>query len=81
LYPLLSAWPMPRPSGWLETVNLPQSESEEKRVKESIARGRPLGSDPWTQRIARQLALNHTLRPRGRPVGWRKTRKKTKKSI
>jgi hypothetical protein len=47
---------------------LPQSESEEKMVKESIARGQPLGSDPWMQRIARELALGHTLRPPGRPA-------------
>ncbi|MGA2442100.1 MAG: transposase [Tepidisphaeraceae bacterium] len=75
LYPLLSAWPVPRPSKWLETVNLPQSEAEEKTVKQCIARNRPAGSDPWVQRMAKALSLGHTLRPRGRPVGWRKKRK------
>jgi putative transposase len=75
LYQLLGDWPVSRPSRWLETVNLPQNEAEEKMVKESIARNRPAGSDPWVQRIAGELSLDHTLRPRGRPVGWRKKRK------
>jgi putative transposase len=75
LYQLLSAWPAPRPSRWLETVNLLQSETEEKMVKESIARNRPVGSDSWTQRVAKELGLEYTPRPRGRPVGWRKKRK------
>ena len=77
LYPLLSAWPTPRPSRWLETVNTPQSEAEEKMVKEAIVRGRPVGSDPWVQRTAKALSLGHTLRPRGRPVGWRKKKRKS----
>jgi putative transposase len=75
LYPLLSVWPVPRPSRWLETVNLPQSEADEKMVEESILRNRPAGSDAWTQRIAKALGLDQTLRARGRPVGWRKKRK------
>jgi putative transposase len=81
LYSLLSAWPAPRPAKWLESVNVPQNEAEEKMVKDCIARNRPAGSDPWVQRIAKALSLEHTLRPRGRPVGWRKKPKlKAKKA-
>jgi putative transposase len=58
---------------WLERVNLPQDGAEEALVKESIVRGRPFGSEAWVKRTARQLALEYTLRPRGRQVGWRKT--------
>jgi putative transposase len=72
LYPLLSEWPMARPSKWLETVNLPQNEAEEKMVRDCLERNRPMGSDRWVHRMARQLDLRHTLRPRGRPLGWRK---------
>jgi putative transposase len=79
LYPLLSAWPVSRPSRWLQTVDLPQSESEEKMVKLCIARNRPAGSDTWTQRMAKALTLDYTLRPRGRPLGWRKKRKTDEK--
>jgi putative transposase len=80
LYPLLSAWPALRPSRWLETVNSPQTQADEKRVQESILRNRPAGSEPWVQRMAKALALNHTLRPRGRPLGWRKKPQSEEKS-
>ncbi|HEY8665130.1 MAG TPA: hypothetical protein VIL86_00635 [Tepidisphaeraceae bacterium] len=73
LHALLGAWPRPRPPRWLATVNQPQPEAEGKRIKEAIARNRPLGGEAWTQRIVRSLGLAHTLRPRGRPAGWRKT--------
>jgi len=36
-------------------------------VQLSIQRGRPLGTPEWTHRIAGELELSHTLRPRGRP--------------
>ncbi len=79
LNPLLSMWPVDRPARWLETVNLPQGEAAEKMVKESIKRNRPLGGDGWVRRMAERLNLGYTLRPRGRPVGWRKKGKAGKK--
>jgi len=60
--------------------NLPQSEAEEKMVKDSIVRNQRMGNDSWTQRIVRELGLDYTLRPRGRPVGLRKKRKPEAKS-
>jgi hypothetical protein len=51
-------------------MNLPRSQGEEKMIKDSTARNRPLGSDPWVQRLAKQLRLHQALRPRGRPLGW-----------
>jgi putative transposase len=77
---LLSDWPVPRPPGWLETVNLPAIEAEEKMVQESIARGRPLGGERWVKQMAAALDLQQTLRPRGRPEGWRKQPKNEEKS-
>ena len=74
MYQLLSAWPVSRPSRWLETVNLPQSQEEERMVKDCLTRSRPAGGDAWTRRMAEMLGLDHTLRPRGRPLGWRKKR-------
>jgi putative transposase len=76
LYPLLSEWPVAQPSRWLATVNEPQDEQEEAMVKESIKRDRPAGSEEWVRRTARQLGLEHSLRPRGRPKGWRKRKEK-----
>jgi putative transposase len=72
LAPLLSPWPIDRPRGWLELVNQPQTAAEEKAVTLSIERSRPLGSQQWVQRTAEKLHLQQSLRPRGRPPGWRK---------
>jgi len=80
LHQLLGDWPVSRPSRWLETVNLPQSEAEEKIVKESIARNRPAGDSAWIRRIAGELGLDYSLRPRGRPMGWRKNKRSMLKS-
>jgi hypothetical protein len=60
-------------------VNLPQTEADEKMVRETIARNRPAGSEVWVKRMADELDLSYTLRPRGRPVGWRKKSEKNAK--
>jgi putative transposase len=52
---------------WREQVNRPQTEAEALAIRRSIARGQPLGGAAWTAKIIRQLGLEHTLRPRGRP--------------
>ncbi|MGD1278615.1 MAG: transposase [Tepidisphaeraceae bacterium] len=72
LYPLLARWPVHRPSGWLELVNSPLGETDEKMVQTALQRNRPVGIDSWVKRIAGELGLQQSLHPRGRPVGWRK---------
>ncbi|MFM8953368.1 MAG: transposase [Planctomycetaceae bacterium] len=52
---------------WLEWVNAPQTEGELADLRICATRGRPFGSDAWVKRIASQLDLEATLRPRGRP--------------
>ena len=64
---LLSDWPVPCPTNWVERVNRPQSEAEQAAVRRSIARGTPFGDERWTKRVARRLGLESSLRPRGRP--------------
>jgi len=64
---ILSDWPVPRPRDWLAWVNRPQTAAEEEAVQTSIRRSRPFGSDDWTLRTARELKLQWTLNPRGRP--------------
>lgn len=71
LHPLLAKWPIDRPRRWLDRVNQPQAE-DDAAVKLHIERSRPYGQPHWTQRMARMLGLEQSLRPRGRPVGWRK---------
>ena len=64
---LLSAWPLPRKSGWLAHVNAPQTEAEVTAIRKSIERGSPLGAPPWSQQTVEKLGLESTLRARGRP--------------
>ena len=56
-----------RPAGWLKHVNAAETAAELAAMRQSVCRGRPFGSDSWTNRIAVSLGLEHTLRPRGRP--------------
>ncbi len=63
----LSAWPMERPRDWVGRVNAPETAAELEAVRCSVQRGRPFGTESWQGRMARQLGLEATLRPRGRP--------------
>lgn len=74
---LLAPWPIDRPRSWVELVNTPQTAAEVKRMREHIERNRPYGDASWTKATAAALKVEHSLRPRGRPVGWRKAPKKT----
>ena len=63
----LSPWPVARPDGWIDWVNAPQTEDEVAAVRQCIQRGRPYGNDAWTAEKAKELSLEWTMRPRGRP--------------
>jgi putative transposase len=64
---LLADPPVPLGRQWLEHVNRPQSEAELEAVRRSVQRGQPFGGQAWKLKVARQLGLEHTFRPRGRP--------------
>jgi putative transposase len=64
---LLDPWPIDRPRNWTALVNEPLAGDNLSRVKLSFERGRPLGNDPWTVRMAAKLGVQYTLNPRGRP--------------
>ena len=70
----LSAGPIDLPSDWVGQVNRPQSDAEEQAILRSLRRGQPLGDQQWMQRVTRRYDLQSTLRPRGRPKGWRKAK-------
>lgn len=72
---LLSDWPVSRPRDWVGLVNRPQTPEEETAISNAIHRGCPLGSDTWAAATAKTHGLLSTLRPRGRPPGWRKPKK------
>ena len=63
----LSEWPVERPRQWLEWVNEPENSVELATLRENVNRGRPFGDAAWVERISRQIGLESTLRPRGRP--------------
>ncbi|QDT01223.1 transposase [Adhaeretor mobilis] len=64
---LLAKWPVRRSPNWVEHVNQCLSEAELKAIRRSVERGRPYGSAKWSDRTVKQLGLESTLRPRGRP--------------
>ena len=64
---LLSDWPLSRPRQWKDHVNRPQLDKELNAIRQSLVRGQPLGSPAWIQSRARDLCLESTLRPHGRP--------------
>jgi putative transposase len=72
LHALLADGPVDLPMSWLKTVNHPQTNEEEQQMREHIQRNRPLGDNAWLRRTVYALGLAQTIRPRGRPTGWRK---------
>lgn len=65
--PVLDPGPVPRGADWHDWLDQPQSEAELAALRDSLTRDRPYGSSAWQQQTARQLGLESTLRPRGRP--------------
>ena len=66
-FPILSTWPLPRPTDWLQIVNQPQTEAEVAALRCCVNRGRPFGDPKWVTDTAKRLGLEWTIRPRGRP--------------
>ena len=48
-------------------VNAARTPAEVEALRKCIARGVPCGEERWTERIAKRLGLESSLRPRGRP--------------
>ena len=48
-------------------VNEVQTAAELKALRCSVVRGRPYGSAAWVAAVVRELGLQATVRPRGRP--------------
>ena len=64
---LLAPWPLPRKPSWVDHVNAPLPEAELQALRHCVKRGTPFGDESWTDRAVRQLGLESTLRPHGRP--------------
>ena len=60
------------PADWAKLVSRPHGERELSALRRCVQRGCPFGREAWVKRMAKELGLDSTLRPRGRP---RKTEK------
>src|SRR5208337_1529306 len=56
-FPILSTWPLPRPTDWLQHVNQPQTEAEVAALRCCVNRGRPFGDPNWVTDTAKRLGL------------------------
>ena len=65
--PRVEAGPVARPESWLEWVNGAMEETDVHRIRQSVNRNAPFGSDTWTAVTAERLGLDASLRPIGRP--------------
>ena len=74
---LLSPWPLRRLPRWAERVNASLSKSELAAIRNSVNRGKPLGTDNWVKATAKRLNLESTIRPRGRPTVHNRNNKET----
>jgi putative transposase len=65
---LLSEWPVPEPSNYVDILNEPESEEVLVAIRTALRRGSPLGSNEWTSAMIDTHHLESTIRPRGRPT-------------
>jgi putative transposase len=65
--PHLEAGPVARPEPWLNWVNEPMMDTEMQRIRQSVKRNAPFGSETWATVAAALLGLDASLRPIGRP--------------
>lgn len=63
----LAAWPLPRPTHWIDYINSVQTEAELASLRKAVNRGTAFGNREWELRTSATLGLESTLRPRGRP--------------
>lgn len=65
--PRVEAGPVTRPAPWLDWVKGPMDDTDVQRIRQSVNRNAPFGSDTWTAVTAERLGLDASLRPIGRP--------------
>ena len=67
---ILSCWPVDMPSNYLDEVNQSISKIFIEQIRNSVARGRPLGDENWVNSMISKYGLEYTMRLRG---GQKKT--------
>ncbi|MFA4975858.1 MAG: transposase [Candidatus Paceibacterota bacterium] len=64
---LLSKWPIDMPNNYIKLVNEAQTNKEIESLRYSVNKGKPYGSDNWTNKMVDKFNLKATLRNPGRP--------------
>lgn len=64
---LLAKWPVNIPFDYLEWVNEKDTKDTIDAIRTSVNKGKPLGSDSWTNNMVDMYKLTATLRGSGRP--------------
>jgi len=64
---MLTPSPVPLPRAWLEFVNTPQTPAEVEAIRTALERQAPFGSQTWRDEKVRELGLEKTVAPLGRP--------------
>ena len=67
---LLDEWPIDLPKDYIDLVNTQENEKEKKELESlrySVNKGKPYGSNDWTNRMINRFNLRSTLRNPGRP--------------
>jgi putative transposase len=63
----LSESPVPLPGYWRQLVNEPQTAAEIAEIRTCVNRQRPFGEQAWVQEKAKELGIEQSLIPVGRP--------------
>jgi putative transposase len=63
----LAECPVALPSYWRHLVNEPQTAAEVAEIRTCVNRQRPFGEHAWVEEKARELGIEHSLIPVGRP--------------
>ena len=67
---LLDEWPIDIPKDYIDLINIQENEKEKQELESlrySVNKGKPYGSNDWTNRMISRFNLSSTLRGRGRP--------------
>ncbi len=64
---LIDEVPIELPKDWGKYVDEPITEKELDKLRQSVHRQSPYGSPSWQIQVSKDLGLESTLRPRGRP--------------
>ena len=64
---LVSEIPIALPEDWTGYVDTPLDVSELERIRQSVNRQSPFGNFQWVIKISKELGLESTINPRGRP--------------